>query len=413
MSGTHPVVERSVDGPAASGAAVPALLLATGCGVVAANLYYLQPLAALVAASVGLPPGWTGLVATMTQLGYGLGLVLVVPLADLVENRRLVGISMALSVAALLLAASAPDAAMLLAAVLLVGIGAVAVQLIVIYAAHVSDAAQRGRVIGLVTSGLMLGIMLSRPAAGAVAQYASWRLVPLAAAAATTMMALRLRSVLPVRHPPAAGSYGGMLASLPRLFRDTPVLRLRTGVHAALFFGFGTFWTVVPLVLHERFGLSQGGIALFSLTGIASVVAAPVAGRVADRGRGAAGTVLSVGGVGTGFGLAAASWSSPTGLMLLGLASVLIGAGVTGHAVFAQRDVLGLEPRLRARANGLFMAAYFAAGAAGAAVGGWVYAAHGWAWACVTGIAAATLAMLPFAVQPHAGHPVSSEGDPP
>ena len=407
MDRPHLFVEQTVNN-AAPNAAVPALLLATGCGVVAANLYCLQPLAALVAASVGLPPGWIGLVATMTQLGYGLGLVLVVPLADLIENRRLVAITMGLSVAALLLAALAPNAAMLLAAVLLVGIGAVAVQLIVIYAVYLINEAQRGRVIGLVTSGLMLGIMLSRPVAGAISQCASWRLVPMLAAAATTAMALRLWCVLPIRRPPAAGSYRGILASLPRLFRDTPVLRLRTGLHAALFFGFGTFWTVIPLVLHERFGLSQGGIALFSLTGIASVLAAPVAGRVADRGQGLVGTILSIGAVSIGFGLAAAPPSSSSGPMLLGLASVLIGAGVTGHAVFAQRDVLGLEPRLRARANGSFMAAYFAAGAAGAAVGGWIYATHGWPWTCVSGVAAAAVAMLLFAARSRAGHPVSS-----
>ena len=309
MDRPHLLVEQTVNKEAPN-AAVPALLLATGCGVVAANLYYLQPLAALVAASVGLPPGGIGLVATMAQIGYGFGLVLVVPLADLIENRRLVAITMGLSVAALLLAALAPDPAMLLAALLLVGVGAVAVQLIVIYAAYLVNEAQRGRVIGLVTSGLMLGIMLSRPVAGAISQSASWRFVPMLAAAATTVIALGLWCVLPIRRPPAAGSYSGILASLPRLFRDTPVLRLRTGVHAALFFGFGTFWTVVPLVLHERFGLSQGGIAVFSLTGIASVLAAPAAGRVADQGQGLVGTILPIGAVGIGFELAAALPSS-------------------------------------------------------------------------------------------------------
>lgn len=384
---------------------VPTLLLAVACGVVAANIYYLQPLAALVAGSIGLSKGAAGLVATMTQIGYGIGLVLVLPLADLVENRRLVATVLSLSVVALLVTASATKVAVLLPAAFLVGLGAVAVQLVVVYAAHLTREDQQGRVIGAVTSGLMLGIMLSRPAAGAIAQISSWRVVMLVAATLTAGIAVWLQVTLPKRHLPSSKTYRDMLASLPGLFIGNPVVRWRTVIHVNLFFGFGAFWTVVPLVLRDRFHLSEGGIALYALTGIASVLAAPIAGWMADRNHGAAGSACSILCVGAGFVAAFLGMPDKGGLLLLCLAALLIGAGVTAHAVLGQRDVFGLPPAIRARLNGLFMAAYFTAGAFGSAVAGLAYISWGWGATCALGLGAALIATVRFFLPGPHSHP--------
>ncbi|MGQ9367020.1 MFS transporter [Azospirillum sp. ST 5-10] len=389
-------IERSFpnSGAGAAPGRVPTLLLATACGVVAANIYYLQPLAALVATSTGMAKGASGLIATMTQIGYGVGLVLVVPLGDLVENRRLVLSVLGVAVAALLAAGASTNAAMLLPAALLVGLGAVAVQLIVVYAAHLAAKEQQGRVIGMVTSGLMLGITFARPAAGVVAQVSSWRTMMVVAAALTAAIALRLMVALPRRHRPSSETYAGMMARLPGLFLHSRVIRWRTFVHANLFFGFAAFWTVVPLVLRDRFHLSEGGIALYSLTGFASVLAAPVAGWAADRTLNRSGTATAVLGVAAGFALAIAAAAGWSGVALLVAAAILIGAGVTAHAVFAQRDVFALDPGVRARLNGLFMAAYFSAGALGSAAASWAYVAWGWRAACTLGLAASAVALI-------------------
>lgn len=353
----------------------PTLLLAVACGVAAANIYYLQPLTASVAASVGLREGAAGLIATMTQAGYGVGLLLVLPLGDLIENRRLIGVLSVLSVGALLIAATSASAATLLPAAFAIGIGAVTVQLAVVYAAHLAHEADRGRVIGFVTAGLMLGIMLSRPVASALAGFASWRAPMLLAAFLNVMMTVGLRLVLPPRLPTAGQRYGELLASLPGTFVANRIVRWRTAIHVGLFFGFGVFWTAVPLILRNRFHLSEKAVAVFLLTGIASVVAAPLAGWLADRGHARMGGFAAILSVGVGFGFAMLGAVEAAGLFPLVVAAVFIGAGITAHAVFAQRDVFAAPEAVRARLNGMFMAAYFTAGALGSAIAVQVYLA--------------------------------------
>ena len=299
-----------------------------------------------------------------------------------------------LSVAALIAAALEPQASILLPAAFLVGLGSVGVQLIVVYAAHLAGESERGRVIGAVTSGLMLGIMLSRPAASGVAFFSSWRVMLGMAAAFTGSIAICLQHALPVRRPNTAETYRGLSGSLPRLFRANPVVRYRTFIHCNLFFGFGLFWTAVPLVLRDRFQFSQSDVALYGLTGIASVFAAPVAGRLADRGHASIGTVAAILMFGAGFVAAMAGLGGRGAVWLLAAAALLIGAGVTGHAVFGQRDVFSMLQALRARLNGLFMAAYFVAGALGSAAAGSVYAFWGRRATCAVGLAAAVIAAL-------------------
>ena len=260
-------------------------LLALSCGLIAANIYYAQPLVGPIAAELGLSPQAAGLVVTMTQLGYGAGLLLIVPLGDLIENRKLVLAVIALAAVALAAAAVATHPLPYLAAALLVGLGSVAVQILVPYAGHLAPERIRGQVVGNVMTGLMLGIMLARPASSFVASVSSWHAVYALSAAIMVGLALVLHRALPVRTPQAKLGYGELLASMVRLARTTPMLRRRALYQAGLFGAFSLFWTTVPLVLAgPAFHLSQSGIALFALAGAAGAVSAPIAGRVADRG---------------------------------------------------------------------------------------------------------------------------------
>ncbi len=385
--------------PAASRAEVPrgmTLLLAASCGLIVANLYYAQPLAGPISAALGLSPAGAGLIVTMTQIGYGAGLLFIVPLGDLVENRRLILAVTALGIAALFAAALAPGAGAFLLAALLIGVCSVAVQIMVPYAAHFAPEAKRGQVVGNVMSGLMIGIMLSRPAASFMAQVSSWRTVFFASTAVTALLCAVLFRVLPERVPAQRSSYGALLASMVRLVRTTPVLRRRALYQFCLFGAFSLFWTTTPLLLAgPLYRLSQAGIALFALAGVAGAVAAPIAGRVADRGwsRPASGLAMLL--VGLSFALThLGPPGSPLALGLLVASAVLLDFGVTGNLVLGQRAIFSLGAEYRSRLNGLFMAFFFTGGAVGSAVGGWAYARGGWPLASGLGATLPVLALL-------------------
>ena len=340
------------------------LLLATACGLIAANIYLAQPLIGPISTSLGLPRGAAGLVVTMTQAGYGAGLLLVVPLGDLFENRRLVLVILCVAVVALAGAAVSTHAAGFLAAALLIGIGSVAVQVLVPYAAHLAPEAVRGRVVGNVMSGLMLGIMLARPAASFITEALSWHAVFAISAVVMAGLAVVLRVALPRRQPAPGLRYGVLLSSMARLARYTPVLQRRALYHACLFGAFSLFWTTVPLLLGGPFGLSQNGIALFALAGVAGAVAAPIAGRAADRGWSKPATGLAMAAVAASLLLARLGVpGSRGGLAILVVAAILLDFGVTAHLVLGQRAIFLLGAEVRSRLNGLYMATFFAGGA--------------------------------------------------
>lgn len=325
-------------------------LLAASCGLTAANIYYAQPLAGPISAALGLSAEATGLIVTLTQIGYGLGLLLIVPLGDLIENRRLTLVLLAIATLALLGAGLSTHPLPFLLSALGIGIGTVAVQVLVPYAAHLAPEAVRGRVVGNVMSGLMLGIMLARPVASFITQISSWHVVFYASAATMLLLAAVLARTLPVRMPAGRLRYSELLASMGQLARTTPVLRRRALYHAGLFAAFSLFWTTTPLLLAgSEFGLSQGGIALFALAGVAGAIAAPIAGRVADRGwsRPATGcAMLAVAGafLMTHIAVPGSHWA----LGLLVAAAILLDFGVSANMTLGQRAIFGLGAEFRA-----------------------------------------------------------------
>ncbi|MEC0239965.1 MFS transporter [Paenibacillus dokdonensis] len=377
------------------------LILATACGIIAANLYYAQPLLGPISSAIGLSSGAAGLIVTLTQIGYGIGLLFIVPLGDILENRKLVVASLFLTTAALATAAMGKSAALFLTASLFIGLGSVAAQVLVPYAAHFSPDATRGRNVGNVMSGLLLGIMLARPVSSIVAEFMGWRAIFFLSAGLIFVLALVLAKLLPVRQPLTTTKYPALLVSMLDLLRTTPILRRRAIYHACVFGTFSLFWTTVPLFLTGPiFHFSQKGVALFALVGVFGAVAAPIAGRFADRGwvRPATGFALALVIISAFLPLMIQTGSTFS-LVALVVAAILLDMGVSANLVLGQRAIFSLGAEIRSRLNGLYMAIFFIGGAVGSAIGGWAYVMGGWKVAMLIGMALPAMAMIYYATE--------------
>ncbi|MEC0148444.1 MFS transporter, partial [Paenibacillus alginolyticus] len=377
------------------------LILAAACGIIAANLYYAQPLVGPISSALGLSSGAAGLIVTLTQIGYGIGLLFIVPLGDILENRKLVVASLLFTAIVLTIAAFVKSAPLFLTASLFIGLGSVAAQVLVPYAAHLSPDATRGRNVGNVMSGLLLGIMLARPISSIVAEFMGWRAVFVLSGITIFVLALVLAKALPARQPLTTVQYPKLLRSMLHLLRTTPILRRRAIYHACVFGTFSLFWTTVPLLLTSpTFHFSQKGVALFALVGVTGAAAAPVAGRLADRGmiRPATGLALALVIVSVFLPLMIQTGST-FALVSLVVAAILLDMGVSANLVLGQRAIFSLGAEFRSRLNGLYMAIFFAGGAIGSATGGWAYASGGWKAALLIGIALPTIAMIYYATE--------------
>ncbi|WP_093555483.1 MFS transporter [Pseudoduganella namucuonensis] len=377
------------------------LLLATATGLIVANLYYAQPLVGPISRATGLSAGAAGLIVTLTQLGYVAGMVFIVPLGDLLENRRLIVTTLGATALALLGAAFAGNAAQFLLAAFCVGLGSVAAQVVVPFAAHLSPEHLRGESVGKVMSGLMLGIMLARPVSSLVTDLLDWHAVFVLSAIATAALALLLRRRLPERKPRSSLAYPALLASLWHLLKTTPILRRRAAYQACMFGAFSLFWTTVPLALASpRFGLSQSGIAVFALLGVAGAVASPIAGRRADQGESRSTTGVAMLAALLAFGAPLLpDGGRGVDLGLLVFAAIMLDAGVSASLVTGQRAIFALGAEARSRLNGLYMALFFSGGAIGSSLGGWMYAAHGWRGALAAGLLFPATALAIYATE--------------
>lgn len=372
------------------------LFLATACGLIVANLYYSQPLVGPISADLGLSPRAAGVIVTMTQVGYGIGLLLIVPLGDLFENRKLVISVIALGALAMLASAFAATPGLFLAAALFIGIGSVSVQILVPYAAHLASDENRGRVVGNVMSGLMFGIMLSRPVSSFLTELTNWRVIFFVSTGIMVVLMVAVRLVLPVSRPKTKPRYFELLGSMARLMITSRVLRRRALYQASLFATFSLFWTTVPLLLAgPDFNMSQAGIALFALAGAAGAIAAPIGGRMADRGWMRPATAIAMASVPVALMLThLGTMGSLFSLVVLVAGAVMLDFGLTCNMVLGQRAIFSLGAAYRNRINGVYMATFFAAGAVGSAVGGWAYAHGGWMWATAIGMVFPALGLL-------------------
>ena len=375
------------------------LVLATAVGVIVANNYYAQPLISMISKALGLAPELAGLVVTLTQAGYGIGVLLIVPLGDIYESRKLTLIMIGVGIVSLLGLAFATSVVPYFLAAFATGVGASTVQILVPLAASMVPETKRGQVIGNLMSGLMVGIMLSRPTASILSDFFSWHAVFVLSAVLMGLIGLLLYKVLPEKQPTNPDlKYSQLLKSMYELFKTTPILRYRAFYQACLFGAFCLFWTASPLLLlGPEFKLSQSAVALFALVGVAGAVSAPFAGKAADKGWTKIATYVAMISCSLSF---LVSHFFPAGsfvaLMSLVFAAILLDAGVTANLVLGQRAVFELPAEFRSRLNGLYIAIIFIGGATGSAVGAWAYARGGWELTSWVGFAMPVLALLTY-----------------
>ena len=376
-------------------------LIACAAGLVVANIYYAQPLIGLIGPDIGLAPAWLGSIVMLTQLGYGCGMIGLVSLADIVENRRLVLAALGGLALTLLAAAFARSTWAFLVMAFAIGVFATAAQVLVPLASHLSAEKDRGRVVGTVMGGLIGGIMLARPFSSVVADHAGWHAVFLASCAMTLVLMVALARGLPRRQPVHDGlTYGHILASLPGILCETPLLRRRAFYQGSVFAAFNIFWTAVPLQLASApFHLGQTGIALFALAGAGGALAAPVAGRLADRGLTNAATTGAMVMVAGGFALGLAAVAAHA-LVPLAVAAIVLDAGVQTNQVISMRAIYLLRPEIRGRLNALFMTIVFLCGATGSVLAAALF--HHGGWQAVS-LAGAVLPLIALGRQALAG----------
>lgn len=373
---------------------IRALIFAFACGLLAANLYYAQPLISLIGGDIGVPESTLGFIVTLTQIGYCLGLLFVVPLADRFENRRMVAIMVAGSAIAMAVAGMAAHAGLFFAAVIVAGVCSVGAQVLVPLAAALSPAEKQGRVIGTIMAGLLAGIMLARPLASALAEFFGWRAAFLVPAILLAALVAVLWFAVPERRSSAKTSLPDIVRSMREIVTEEPMLRRRAFYQACMFCSFNVFWTASPLLLLREFGFSHGDIALFALAGAGGALAAPIAGQLADRGltRVASAAAMLTVAVSFALGWPAAAAGSTIALVIL---AVTLDAGTQTNQVLGQNVVYSLRPEARARINAIYMTLMFIGGAIGSAMAPWIYFHAGWE-GCV--IAGSLVALAGFAV---------------
>ena len=377
-------------------------LMSAASGATVANLYYNQPLLGDIGRALGGAGGMLGLVPTLTQVGYAVGMLLIVPLGDSHERRRVIVLMSVLVSIALVGTALAPTLPWLVVASFVVGITTVSPQLLIPFAATLATPAQRGRVVGTVMSGVLIGILLSRTAAGFLGTYLGWRAMFWVAAALMLALALLLRFTLPAQPAMAAMPYPALLRSLGYLARTEPVLRLHALLGALTFGSFSAFWATLALYLEslpQHYGPRVAG--LFGVVGVAGAAAAPLVGRYADVRGDRRINALAIAVLLASF---VVLWLLGHSLWGIALGVVLLDVGAQANHISNQTRVFALKPEARNRLNTLYMVTYFTGGATGAWAGTTAWTRWGWLGVCAVGAAMSLLALVLLFLGTRRGH---------
>lgn len=371
-------------------------VFAITAGLTVANLYYNQPLLADIARSFAVPASRVGLVATLTQIGYAVGLLLIVPLGDVVERRRLIVLTLVGVTLALALAAFARGFALFAAASFLIGVTTITPQIVVPLAAGLARPEERGTVVGQIMSGLLVGILGGRVVAGAIGHAAGWRTVFGLAAGVMLLLAVALPRWLPRTPAGSHASYRELLRSLGTIARTEPVVRDAAILGALAFASFSVFWTTLVFRLQTpplHYGSAVAGS--FGLLGIAGALTAPLAGRLADRvtPRRTVGVAMAVNALAWGV-----AWMWGGTIVGLAAAVVLLDAATQGAHISNQTRIYALPAHAHSRYNTVYMVTYFIGGAAGSVLGTASMGAYGWSGVCAVGLALMAVALVVLAV---------------
>ncbi|MCL2725364.1 MAG: MFS transporter [Polyangiaceae bacterium] len=367
-------------------------LLAATAGLGVANLYYAQPLAAAITASLHAKPAEIGSTLMATQIGYAFGMVLLVPLGDGRERRFIIVSTLLAAVPALLMLAASTSVAALLVSSLLVGVTSAVPQMVLPYAVDLAEPAERGKVVGTVMAGLLTGALLSRTVAGALGTALGWRAVFVLAAIVMGLLAGVLRIKIPIREPAGRIAYAAILRSLATVVRTEPVLRRRALIGGFGFASLSVFWSMLSFHL-KTLGQGSATAGAFGAIGLIGVFVAPTAARIATRTEPWRLNVFALTLAAISFAI---FWLGRESLVFMGVGVVLLDAGVQANQLTNQTVIFSLTPALRSRINALYMVSYFAGGAAGTVCASLAWSRGGWAAVCVTGAAFALAAMLPL-----------------
>lgn len=377
------------------------LLFAIAGGAAVGNLYWAQPLLDEIASSLGTSAAVAGLLVTLTQVGYALGILLVVPLGDVLDRRRLIPGVLVASAVALLFAAAAPSFTVLLVALALVGLTTVAGQLLIPLAGDLADPASRGKVVGTIASGVLTGILVSRTVSGLVADAFGWRTIYVVAAVAALVFAVPLRRAIPELDRRDRVAYPALIASVFRAVAAHRSVRVTLVISSAVFAVFTMFWTALTFLLSaEPFGYSTSAIGLVGLAGLAGAVAAQRVGRLHDRG-------VSVPVTGAGIALVLVSLVvaglGSRSIVVVLVAVVLLDVGVQATNVLNQTRLFAIDPAARSRLNTAFVTGNFVGGAIGSALASVLWNAGGWTAVTVGGAVLVGFSLTVWAVHRRRG----------
>lgn len=369
--------------------------MAIGSGLSVANLYYSQPLLERIADDFSVSASRMGIVSTLTQVGYGLGMLALAPLGDLLERRKLIVALLGATALTLAAVAASPSFAWLAAASFALGAATVTPQIIIPFAAAIAEPHERGKVVGTVMSGLLIGILLARTASGFLGSHLGWRAVFWLAAALMVGLMGVMAKAMPRSTPTLAGvSYGSLMRSLGGLVRDLPALRSSALFGGLAFASFSVFWTVLAFHLAgPPFGYGSDVVGLFGLVGAAGALAAPLVGSFADR-RGSRWSI----GLGLLLMLSAYVVLGVFGGSLTGLVVgvLLLDVGTQSNHISNQTRIYGLLPEARSRLNTVYMVSFFFGGALGSAAGAAAWPRYGWPGACAVGAGFVVAALAVF-----------------
>ncbi|WP_422927113.1 MFS transporter [Singulisphaera sp. PoT] len=369
--------------------------MAAGCGLAVANNYYAQPLLAAMGREFDVPDRRMGLISMASQVGYAAGLLLFVPLGDLRERRSQILTMLGAVTVALVAVALSPNFTWLVLANLAVGITTIAPQLLIPFAATLAPPAERGRVVGFVMSGLLIGILCARTVSGYVGDTLGWRAMYWIAAGQMVVLAITLRVLLPRSVPEPTGlTYGALLRSLVDLLRSESILRQSCTFGALSFAAFSAFWTTLTFYLSgPPWGYSSRAIGLFGLVGVVGALVAPVVGRLGDKG-----TPTTT--IGLGFLCILLSYLCfyAFGLTLAGMVVgvILLDLGAQACHISNQSRIYAIRPEARSRLNTVYMVTYFVGGAVGSFAGAYAWSVGGWPGVCLVGSVLPILGIVLF-----------------
>lgn len=352
-------------------------ILAISCGSLVANIYYTQPIIQFIAKDLNISSAFSGLLTTLIQIGYGLGLFFIVPMADLFKSKKIIGILIGLTIISLFGTLLSTNGVVFILLTTIIGIGACAAQILVPLTLRMVPMEETGKYVGKVMSGLLIGIMIARPLSIGISDWFGWRMVFIFSFITLIVILLLIIKFLPNYEVVSTSnmSYPSLIVSMLKLLKNTPPLQQRAFYHACLFAAFSLYWTVMPILLRsEPLHFSNNEIALIGFVAIAGALLTPTIGKIADKGYISIMTNVSMTLVLLSIVLLLfVQDHSLTSVILIIISGIFIDIGVSGNLLLGQKVIFGLNPEMRNRLNGLYMTIFFLGGAFGSWIGSYTY----------------------------------------